>query len=150
MAEYSGPATLTTATKTINFNGSNVGQHDPMACSGLERLGQIRSVTEDRPRTDGGIAFPRKKSARQIALGGWINTPDTGTRNAWINDLCTALEEILDGGGTYVWQEQKAGGGVDTCTLSDVWCDIPPGPGGAWFKRYQFGLVCPNPTIAVT
>jgi hypothetical protein len=144
MAEYSGAATLTTPGGTVTFNGSSdLGVHDPQMCSGLEKLGQIRSVTEDAPRTDGGIVFPRLKAAREIVLGGWCRATTAGARNQWFEDLSTALESILDGGGSYVWVEATTG----TNTLSDVWCDIPPNPSGAFVKKYQFGLIAPNPTI---
>ena len=146
MAEYSAPGTLTApGPLTITFNTGTLpfGYHDPDMCSGLEVHSPRRAVTEDRPRTHGGIAYPRLKRPREIVLGGWALGASLAARSGWIDDLAAVLDALDSGGGTYVWVES-----VGTKTVSDVWSD---GNGltttGKWIKKYQFSLVAPDPDI---
>jgi hypothetical protein len=143
MAEYSAPGTLTTPAHTITFNGaSDIGQHDPDKCDGLDPQAPVRSVHDDRPRTSGGIVYPRLYGPRPIVLGGTVVATSLAVREGWLDDLGEALDSIMDGGGSYVWVTS-----VGTKTVTPVFCDVGLKSTGKWLKSYQFGLVCPNYAI---
>jgi len=151
MAEYSAPATLSSPGPDISFNPNPLsfptGYHDPDMCSGLEKLGQVRAVTEDRPRTDGGIIYPRLLAPRQFVLGGTVLTGGGGVaaREGWLEDLADVLDALRAGGGTYVWV--GAGG---TYTVSGVFFDGSFQAPGKYLKKYQFALVADPPTVVIT
>jgi hypothetical protein len=145
MAEYSAVATLTSSAGAITFNNpaSSVGFHDPDVCSGLDKYGPARSVTEDRPRTAGGIVYPRLAGPRIIVLGGWVDASSLSAREAFLNSLSDVVHGCASGGGTYVWAAVDG-----TKTLSDLWLDMEVTSIGKWAKRYLFSLVAPSPSIS--
>ena len=144
MAEYSAIATLATPGPDVTFNNpaSSVGFHDPDMCSGLDKLGPGRAVTEDRSRTDGGIVYPRLLAARPLVLGGWVAVGTLLAREQFLDELADALNAIRSTGGTYQWAAVTG-----TKTLSNVWWDGTFQSLGKWIKRYQFTLMCPSPII---
>ena len=149
MAEYGASATLSSPGPDITFNSGGpspaTGYHDAGMCSGLEKLGQVRSVNENRPRTDGGIIYPKLLAPRQVTLGGWVYCTSVAAREAWLEDLADVLDNLRTGGGTYVWV--GAGG---TYTLSGVYFDGAFEAPGGRIKKYQFSLVADPPTIVIT
>jgi hypothetical protein len=147
MAEYGAVATLTTPglAPDITFNdpATSIGFHDPGMCSGLEKLVAARAITQNRPRTDGAILFPRLKGPRQITLGGWVRASTVAAREQFLVDLADALDALSAGGGTYSWASA-----LGNLSISDVWWDGMFAVTGSWIKKYQFNLVVDSDAIS--
>lgn len=144
MAEYSAIGTLSTPGGNITFNdpASSIGFHDPSVCDGLDPQAPGRATNDDKPRTSGGIVYPTLYGPRPIVLGGTVVTAVLSTRETFLAALATALDSIMDGGGTYSWTSV-----LGTKTISNLTCDVPMKSTGAWIKRYQFGLIAPSHLI---
>lgn len=144
MAEYSAVATLSTPGPDITFNdpATSVGFHDPDMCDGLDKIPPGRAVTEERSRTDGGIAYPRLYGPRLVVLGGWCKASTVLAREQFLDQLWDALAQIRSTGGTYTWAASTG-----TKTLTNVWWDGTGKSLGRYLKKYQFTLMCPDPLI---
>lgn len=144
MAEYGAVATLSTPGGNVTFNDTgSVGFHDPDLCDGLDPQAPVRSVTDERSRTHGGIVYDRLYGPRPIVLAGTVNASTLSARENFLNALGAALDSIMDGGGTYSWSASTG-----TKTITDLYCDVPLKSLGKWIKRYQFGLISPHHTFS--
>jgi hypothetical protein len=113
----------------------------------------IRAPVDDRPQTDGGIVFPNFLGPRRITFEGFfgVRSVDYGADpsgyvvalNTLEAAMLTALEGIRNSDGTLAWT------GSSITVRHDSPCLTSQGQRGSAFeRRFIFGLVAANPTIA--
>lgn len=137
--EYGGSITLTTPGPDITFNAGDY-LLDPEVCSGLEQA-PLRFVIDKRPQTKGGIVQASLRDARPVTLGGYFEFSTVSERNSLEQTLRQALEAIeWPASGTLT--VTPTGGSAMSLT---VHVQIPLSVAGGTFKRFQFGLIAPDP-----
>ena len=152
------PYVFVTPARTITFNQTGLDRFNSYGpdeyylsedTDGLDGP-PLRTPTDNRPQTHGGLVHTRLKGPRPITMVGVLLTRSTRMsnssatmirRNQMQSDLQDAIDSIMDADGTLTWTPS----GLSQCQLT-VRAHTPElKVAGVEWPIFTFGLIAANP-----
>lgn len=155
MADITVPYVWTTPWGTITFNETGIDKFNSYGQDeyyigdedGLNGA-PLRTPTDNRPQTDGGLVHRRYKGPREIIISGAIVIRSTRAQNAigairnqMEQDLIDAHSSIEDADGTLVWTPR----GMSQKSLTVRAHNPAPDFDGIEWRTFVLGLIAADP-----